>query len=393
MKITMYTPAPEGAGGFFRCYFLAKNMVRIGHKVTLICGSPEKTFKIQSKEKEGITIITLPRQKTILAIFFADFLRIIDNIFYEITHDSDIIHVFVATIPSSVSLIVSAKILRVFKLKRHRIIVDWEDWWGGKGIWGDYNRIYNFIGTFFEEKMPQIADMVTVVSDALFKRAQALGIETKNIFKVTNGSNAGSIKLYSKEESRQAINFTSKYPHLICHVGFTDLGAFRTMLEAFKISLAKRKDILLMLVGKLSQSHLDLIKKINIDEYVAYYGIQPYSRMSFYLRASDILLFSMRDSIIETARWPIRIGDYLAAGRPIIATNIGEISKIIRDWKCGICVPTNNANAFAQAITTLIENPNLQEQMGIQARKAAEEEYAWPKVAEQLKSAYQQIRN
>ncbi len=391
MKITMYTPAPEGAGGFFRCFFLAKNMVQKGHQVVLICGSPEPTLRIHSKEREEVKIITLPRQKAILAIFFTDLMRIVGNFCYEIIHDSDIIHIFVATIPSSVSFIISAKILQALKIKRHRLVVDWEDWWGGEGIWGDYNKFYNVVGTFWEENMPQMADIVTVVSDALFERAQNLGIDAKKIFKITNGSNIEFIRHYSKKEALQAINFTEECSRLLCHVGFTDLGAFKILLQAFKINLQRKKDIRLMLVGKLPKSHLDLIKKLGIEKNVNYYGKQPYSRMPFFLRSADILLLSMRDSIIERARWPIRIGDYLAAGRPIIATAIGEVSRIMQEWQCGIGVPPNDPDAFAQAISTLLEDSIMREEMGIRARKAAENEYAWPQIAEQLESAYQKI--
>ncbi len=388
MTITMYTPAPENAGGFFRCFFLARGLTLKGHDVTVVCGSSGCTLGVRTRDVNGVTVVTLPRQDSMAGIFLAECMRIAGNVYREITRDPDILHVFVATVPSSAVFAFLAKFLRFLGAKRHAVVVDWEDWWGGEGIWGDYSRFYNVVGTFLEERVPRMADMVTVVSDALFNRARSLGIESDRITRVTNGSDSESVELYSKQEARNAVCPGIECSYLFCHVGLTYVDAFRVVLESLRAVKVDRPDVRLMLIGELPGCYLELVRAAGLEDCVLYFGKQPYDRMGLYLRAADVLLLSMRDSIIERARWPIRMGDYLAAGRPIIATAMGEVARIIEDWRCGIGVPPYDVEAFARAMTVLMEDSGTMEQMGLRAREAAEGEYAWSNVAGQLEAAY-----
>lgn len=63
----------------------------------------------------------------------------------------------------------------------------------------------------------------------------------------------------------------------------------------------------------------------------------------------------------------------MAAGRPVIASNIGGLVDALVDGETGFLVPPGDDQALAQAMRQLLENPTLREQMGLAARRRAAE--------------------
>jgi glycosyltransferase involved in cell wall biosynthesis len=66
----------------------------------------------------------------------------------------------------------------------------------------------------------------------------------------------------------------------------------------------------------------------------------------------------------------------LAAGRPIVATDVPGCREAVRDGENGLLVPSRDPEALAAALETLIRNPALRRQYGDRGRRRAETEFA-----------------
>ncbi len=64
----------------------------------------------------------------------------------------------------------------------------------------------------------------------------------------------------------------------------------------------------------------------------------------------------------------IAILEALAAGRPVVATTVGGIPEFVKGGKTGLLVEPGNANALADAIATLLNNPEEAKQLGRQGQ-------------------------
>ena len=103
------------------------------------------------------------------------------------------------------------------------------------------------------------------------------------------------------------------------------------------------------------------------------------------LACADILLLTQEDNLINQARLPTKIGDYLAVGRPILATPVGEVKFFVEkyrdhgiylvEWKC--------SDIFNSIEKLFLSRKNL-EQMGKENALIAREECSWGKKAEDL---------
>ncbi len=83
---------------------------------------------------------------------------------------------------------------------------------------------------------------------------------------------------------------------------------------------------------------------------------------------------------------PIKISEYMACGKPIVAPNIDIIRNIISDNRCGILYIPGDIEDFHRVITFLLNNQELSDKLSANSLKASEK-YTWNKVAEQINVA------
>lgn len=77
------------------------------------------------------------------------------------------------------------------------------------------------------------------------------------------------------------------------------------------------------------------------------------------LASADILVLPSHEENL-----PISIIEGMASGLAIVATPVGAVSDIVIDGQTGLLVPVNNAEALAGALTRLVRDPALRQQLG-----------------------------
>jgi glycosyltransferase involved in cell wall biosynthesis len=76
-----------------------------------------------------------------------------------------------------------------------------------------------------------------------------------------------------------------------------------------------------------------------------------------------------------------------AAGRPVVASDIGGNRDVVRHGVTGVLVPPSDAQALAKALRNLWAQPEQLASMG-RAAAAGAERFAWPGVAARVFDAY-----
>lgn len=77
---------------------------------------------------------------------------------------------------------------------------------------------------------------------------------------------------------------------------------------------------------------------------------------------------------------PLKIYEYCAAALPVVASQVGQIPQIIEHGSTGILVPPSSAAELAQAIDSLVADPQRRRMMGRAARHMAVEQRSWQSV-------------
>lgn len=117
----------------------------------------------------------------------------------------------------------------------------------------------------------------------------------------------------------------------------------------------------------------DQAARLGIEEAVTFHGAIDPSEIPAALRDIDVALAPYPDG--EHYFSPLKIYEYMAAGLPIVASEIGVVGDVLRDL--GILVPPGDPASIALAVRHLHRDPGLRRRLGERARTAAVAEHDW----------------
>ena len=108
------------------------------------------------------------------------------------------------------------------------------------------------------------------------------------------------------------------------------------------------------------------------------------------LGCADIILVPLQPRGFNLARFPNRVGEAMAAGRPVVTNAVGDAAELVRQEGIGV-VADADPGAIARAVRELLEDPDRLSQMGRKARQIAESKYDWAMLARRVESFYEAI--
>lgn len=126
---------------------------------------------------------------------------------------------------------------------------------------------------------------------------------------------------------------------------------FEHLMEAACL-LKGEKNIHFLLVG-------DGRKRVWVEQYISDNGLQdtvhwlgrhPLEAMPSFFEQADVMLLSLKDSLIFNLTAPAKIQAYMSAGKPILAMMNGEGSRIVSEAQCGFSTNAGNSVALAGLI-------------------------------------------
>lgn len=96
------------------------------------------------------------------------------------------------------------------------------------------------------------------------------------------------------------------------------------------------------------------------------------------------LLIPLFDDQQSRARFPTKIGEYLAAARPVVTNSVGEIPLYVKDGVDAILCAPNDPLAFGRAVAQLLSDPARAEVIGRRGRRVAESRFHYAAYGEKL---------
>ena len=117
-------------------------------------------------------------------------------------------------------------------------------------------------------------------------------------------------------------------------------------------------------------------------------GRLPRSRMPSILSIADALVQPGEAGPFNSYRFPSKLPEYLASGRPVVLPNANIGKYLVNNEEC-LLLEKGDAQDIAQKIERLILNEVLRKKIGAGGRLFAEKNLKWGKIAEKLHSFYQ----
>jgi len=159
-----------------------------------------------------------------------------------------------------------------------------------------------------------------------------------------------------------------------------------TLLTAAPKILRQRPDTRVLIVGDgpARRSLEAQAQRLGLTSSVAFVGRVPYERVPLYLGAADCCVapFSARRG--ETS--PLKLFDYLAAGRPVVASAIPAIADLIKTSGAIVAVPPEDPGLLAEELVALLHDPRRRQLLGEAGRRYVETHHGWDLLAKELLS-------
>jgi len=161
----------------------------------------------------------------------------------------------------------------------------------------------------------------------------------------------------------------------VCYIG--SIAKIRGIVEIVK-ALEHTENVRLLLAGTFSEPQTEReVKRYSGWQQVDALGFLGRSEVAEVLHRSKAGLVTLHPAINYKDALPVKMFEYMAAGVPVIASDIPLWKGIIDESGCGICVNPLDPKAIAEAITYMIFNPEEAEQMGKNGQEAVTKKYNW----------------
>jgi len=148
-----------------------------------------------------------------------------------------------------------------------------------------------------------------------------------------------------------------------------------------------------LLIGDDGQLKADMEKQLGEYKEVTFTGTIPYSEIQYYLAICDILVSPHGPQAHgrEFFFSPIKLFEYMAMGKGIVASNVGQIAEVLKDSENAILVEPGNVDELINGILKLARDKDLRQKLGKNARYEVIKNYTWRKHVKKVIDSFKEI--
>ncbi len=132
-------------------------------------------------------------------------------------------------------------------------------------------------------------------------------------------------------------------------------------------------------------------RDLKIDGKVTFTGVVEYDKIPELLQRADVLVapYPRMDNFYFSS---LKIFEYMAAGKAIVASNIGQISSVLTHEKTALLVHPGDAVSLRKALEKLKDNPDLRRRLGERAQIEARTRHTWSQRADKILDVIRKLK-
>jgi glycosyltransferase involved in cell wall biosynthesis len=393
LYLSQYFP-PEVGATQNRAYEMATNLVRMGHKVTVLTEVPNHPKgvihagyrgKLAVREKlEGVEVLrvwvmTSPHKTfaTRLAFYLsfavmASLAGMLERKRYDV--------VFATSPP----LFAGAAGLIIARTRRTRFVFEVRDVWPLSAVeLGEIrSRAYARLAEKLEMALYRNALAVPVVTRGILDVLRARGVAEEKLVFIPNGTNT---ELFYDRGQRVRTEWGLRDEFVVMYAGIFGIAQGMEVLCQAARLLKQQSHIRFVLVGEgpIKERVRALAQQWRLANLLLLDEV-PRERIPEFISAADACIVPLKKKPLFTGALPSKMFDAWACSRPVLLAVDGEARRVLEEAQGGVFVEPEDAEALARAIVRLAKDRSLARRLGANGRRYAERHFSRRAQAERL---------
>jgi len=371
-----YEYLADGVGGLSHVWEVSKSLQRQGHKVVIFVPSCGKY-----KANRSLEIRYVP---TIDARFFRflsyHFLLLFYAGYYVARHQVDIIYVR--------EMVLSLTPFILSKLFKKPMITE---------INGDLLNEYELAGypRFLLATMRLVEMIVCKESQALVCVTEGLRdifqsryqLSNEKIRVIPNGTDTDRFHPLDRIACREQLGIDLE-TKVVGFVGtFVPHQGLSDLVSCARLTLEKSPDVNFLLVGDgpMRNEVLHMVQAMGLMDYFLFPGAVPQEKVVFFINAMDVCVAPFTRSRNERIGLsPLKIYDYMACGKPIVASDIKGVGDLLQANEVGIAVTPEDPVSLATAVLLALNDQELATRCRQKSPAIIKNNFTWQITAEKV---------
>lgn len=267
---------------------------------------------------------------------------------------------------------------------RHDPILFWFFIFWKKNLIGEFHFL---VEKKYRRFFPRLKLAVAINSSAKEIYQSIKGMKDKVVWAPDGVSIEDFALSITKEEARKKLGLDVGGRYIVYTGHFYSWKGIDSLIKAARLL---PKDITVLLVGGDTPEDSLLLKE-KLSENIKLTGQKKYSEVPFYLKAADCLVITgtAKDERSNYFTSPLKLFEYMASGKPIVASDTAAIREVLTHQKNAWLVAPDDEREMAEGIMHILSS-NIAESLAEEARSEVEN-YTWDKrikiIVEAIKDA------
>ena len=396
--------APEMGALPNRLAPLTRHLGGHGHEVFVATGMPNypkgevfpayRGRRFVREEVEGATVLrtayfTTPRNVSKAAQLLS-YLSFLPAVLHSGWRAGRIDVVFVTSPPIFPAL----PAILLAKLRRAKLVVDLRDLWPDEVVAVGAAREGSLsirVLRLIERLMYRSADLVTCTTPAFAETVGRRGVGPQKSRLLPNGADLELFRPLPRENEIAApYDFGDRL--VVMYSGLLGIKhGLETVIDAAAL-LRDREDVVFFIRGEGPRREAleEQTRELGLDN-VVFGGERPIAEVPYLLARADVCVTTLLPDPYLEKIVSVKIFEYLACEKPVVAGLRGEGARVIEESGGGIAIDPADARAMAGAIRELLDSPERRAEMGKAGRRYVEQHHSRAAIAARLEQLLDEV--
>ncbi len=234
------------------------------------------------------------------------------------------------------------------------------------------------------------ADAVTTLGDTMKRMLVRGGVPDRDVHILANGVDSGRFAPLPRDERLAADLGVAGRPVAGTVTSVRALEGLDAIVDAWPAVLEARPDAVFLVIGEGDElPRLEaLARERGVERSVRLAGAVPHDAVRAHLSLFDVFVLPRRAVPVCEIVTPLKPLEAMAAGIPVVASDLPAIREIVRDGETGVLVGAGDRAGLAGALTRLFDDEALRTRLGKAARESVARERSWEAVAQRAAALY-----